>query len=616
MLDIRDITIQNIKKMNEDQLADAAKSIRSFLVENVMHTGGHLASNLGIVELTLALHRVFDSPKDKIVWDVGHQSYVHKILTGRTDQFATLRQMDGICGFPRRTESEHDAFDTGHSTTSLSAAMGIARGLKQQGIDQRVVAVIGDGALTGGMAFEAINNIALSKTPMIIVLNDNGMAISKNVGAIHYHLSSLRSTKGYIHIKKRISERLPRIKYLLERAKNSLKYLLVRSAFFEEMGLKYLGPIDGHDQRTLEEMMKKALNFDVPVLLHVSTVKGKGYEQAENNPEKFHGVSPAISSIERTIQTLPNNSQVFASTLVEIAKRDKRIVGITAAMPKGTALDRFATEFPDRFYDVGIAEQHAVTFAAGLATTGIRPVFAVYSTFLQRAYDQILHDVALQKLPVVFAVDRAGLVGEDGATHHGVYDIAYLSQMPGMVCCAPATQQELESMIQFACAYQEGPISIRYPRGNLLQEPLQEEIKLGKWAMEGALQPIAIIAVSDMLPIARECVKKLQRQGLSAVVINARFIKPLDTEMLRKLLACQYIAVIEDGIRTGGLGEQVAAHMANEHHGSMHIFALPEEPMLHGKVDELLALAGLDAETISQTIAKDIRGEYARKNQA
>lgn len=616
MLDIRDIDIQKIKEMDESQIAELAKDIRTFLVENITRTGGHLASNLGVVELTLALHRVFDSPNDKIVWDVGHQSYVHKLLTGRADQFASLRQINGLCGFPRRAESEHDAFDTGHSTTSLSAAMGIACGIKQQGLNNRVVAVIGDGALTGGMAFEAMNNIASSQTPMIIVLNDNGMAISKNVGAIHYHLSALRSARGYIRMKKRISKRLPKIKHLLERAKNSLKYLLVHSAFFEEMGLKYLGPIDGHDQRTLEEMLKKAMNFDVPVLLHVSTVKGKGYEQAERNPEKFHGLSPAISHIDRMIQTVPNNSQVFASALIQAAKHDRRIVGITAAMPKGTALDRFAAEYPDRFYDVGIAEQHAVTFAAGLAAGGARPVFAVYSTFLQRAYDQILHDVALQKLPVVFAVDRAGLVGEDGATHHGVYDIAYLSQMPGMVCCAPATQAELENMIQFACQYEAGPISVRYPRNNLLQEPLEEEIRLGKWKMEGSLQNIAIIAVSDMLPVARECVKTLQRQGLAAVSIHARFIKPMDTNMLQKLLKCQYIAVIEDGIRTGGLGEQIAAYLSSDCCSNVHIFALPDEPVLHGQVAALLQSAGLDAETISRKIAMDIRGEYARENQA
>lgn len=611
------MTLATLKTFNNQDLDVLAKEIRQFLVENVTRTGGHLASNLGVVELTIALHRVFDSPNDKIVWDVGHQTYVHKILTGRGEEFASLRQYKGMCGFPRRAESEHDVFDVGHSTTSLSAALGIASGLKLQGLDNRVVAVIGDGAATGGMAYEALNNIVDSEVPMIVVLNDNGMSISKNVGAIHYHLTRVRAAKGYIHMKKHISTRLPRTKRFLEKLKNSMKYSVMHSAIFEELGIKYLGPIDGHDEHALEVVFQKALNFEVPVLIHVCTTKGKGYEEAEQNPTKFHGVSPKslIASSDRTIQAIPSNTHVMAGVLEACAEKDDRIVAITAAMPEGTGLDSFAERFPNRFFDVGIAEQHAVTFAAGLASVGMRPVFAVYSTFLQRAFDQVLHDVCLQKLPVIFAIDRAGLVGADGATHHGVYDIAYLAEMPNMVCCAPATQEELRAMMQFALEYKEGPISIRYPRNNLLCETLSREIELGKWVVEGNLETVAIVGFSDTLSIARETALELLKSGVLATVVNARFIKPMDEETLQQMLGCRYVAVIEDGVKEGGLGERIGAFFAEQGYGHVHSFALPKTPLLHGSVTELLEEAGLTAHAISNSILTSLQeNQHARKN--
>lgn len=623
MLDIESLSPNLIKQMDFEELPEMADEIRRFLIRSVNQSGGHLASNLGVVELTIALHRVFDLPQDKIVWDVGHQAYVHKILTGRACEFSTLRQKDGLCGFPRRSESEYDAFDTGHSSTSLSAAMGIAQGLKSKGLPGRVVSVIGDGALTGGMVYEALNHIGSSKTPMIIILNDNGMSISNNVGAMHYHLSRLRAGMGYINFKKQISHRMPRLKRTLERIKNSVKYLFLQSAFFEELGVKYLGPINGHDLRELETVLHKAQNFDVPVLIHALTVKGKGYEPAEDDPEKFHGIAPLlIENKNKKAAVTPiklSNSAVFGQALEELAQQHDDVVAITAAMPKGTGLLSFSKHFPDRFYDVGIAEQHAVTFAAGLATTGMKPFVAIYSTFMQRAYDQILHDVCLQKLPVVLALDRAGLVGDDGATHHGVYDISYLSGMPNMVCCAPGTQQELEAMLRFAYEYKDGPISIRYPRAALMNSPLKEEISLGKWQMiNGALNDIIIISLSDMLETAQKVSHMLREKGYASSLVNARFIKPLDEEMLQKMLSCHLVVVIEDGVLEGGLGQQIAAFLAQYGMTKVKCFALPEEPLEHGKVELLLQEAGMDPETITLEICRELglKGTYARQNKA
>lgn len=624
MVDLNTMSIQKLKQMNQEDLTQLAQEIRAFLIDNVLVTGGHLASNLGVVELSIALHRVLDSPEDKIVWDVGHQSYVHKILTGRAGVFTTLRQHDGLCGFPRRTESEHDAFDTGHSSTSLSAAMGMACGFQQQGKTNRVVAVIGDGALTGGMVYEAINNIASSRVPMTIILNDNGMSISPGVGAVHYQLAKIRTAKGYINIKSKIAKRTPRMKVYLERMKNIFKYSLIDSAMFEEWGLKYIGPIDGHDEEALETVLRQSQNWDVPILIHVCTKKGKGYAEAESNPAKFHGVSPRMMSkegdspkIQRTIQAIPSNSDVVGNTLLEKAQQDPALVVITAAMTDGTGLSAFAKKYPERLYDVGIAEGHAVTFAGGLACAGMKPVFAVYSTFLQRAYDQVLHDICLQRLPVRLAIDRAGLVGADGATHHGVYDIAYLSQMPNMVCCAPGSQEELKAMIEFACDYDEGPISIRYPRTNLPStEQSIQPIEMGTWVADGKMERIAMVAVGEMLPVASKIKESLHTKGVEVTIVNPRFIKPMDETMLQQMAKCDYVVVMEDGIKQGGLGEQISAILSNEP-VVVHAFALPEEPMLHGTVAELLTEAGLTAKNMEQIMWQELQGRiYARKNQA
>lgn len=617
----KNIDHQALREMDGTQLDVLCADIRTKLIDSVSVTGGHLASNLGVVELTVALHRLFNTEYDRIVWDVGHQSYVHKMLTGRAERFGSLRKAGGLSGFPRRAESKHDAFDTGHSSTSLSAALGMAFARTVQGeSDKNIIAVIGDGAMTGGMCYEALNQIGSSREKIVIILNDNAMSISPNVGALHYHLSKARSSPRYVCIKRWVQKRSPQVASFLERIKNSVKYMLTSSAFFEEMGIKYFGPIDGHNLDALEKILLRAKEFDSPVLVHVLTQKGKGYRPAEESPTRFHGLSPARSSGEASPTPQRSNSEIFADRLIELAKADPRIVAITAAMPTGTALHRFAAAFPSRFYDVGIAEQHAVTLAAGMAVGGLRPVFAVYSSFLQRAYDQLLHDVCLQKLPVVFAVDRAGLVGEDGSTHQGVFDIGYLRQMPGMTFFSPASQRELEEMLTMAFAL-EGPSAIRYPRQVLPSTTQDTPIQLGKWDLLSAQQTfhgVALVATGAMLGVARQTAQELGRNGMPVSVVNARFIKPLDEQMLRQMaLQAHHIAVLEDGVSGGGMGEQIAEFLLEKgYKGAYRHFALPERPLSHGTPAEQLQWAGLDQKSLVREITRWMEKEHAGKKQA
>lgn len=617
----QNINTQSLRQMNLAEQETLCRDIRRMLIETVTKNGGHLASNLGVVELTVALHRTFESHKDRIIWDVGHQCYVHKILTGRAQRFATLRQAGGLSGFPRRAESQHDAFDTGHSSTSLSAALGMAIARSRQKQDEHIVAVIGDGAMTGGMCYEALNQIGASREKMVIVLNDNDMSISPSVGAMHYHLSKFRSNPRYMGVKRHMQRHMSRFSRVLEKIKNSIKYLFVSSAFFEEMGIKYLGPIDGHDLLALEKILSQAKQFDVPVLVHVLTQKGKGYAAAEKNPTDFHGLSPAQpkNPDDPPAPKPRGNSAVCAQKLAALAAKDARIVAITAAMPTGTGLDGFAKAYPERFFDVGIAEQHAVTLAAGMAVGGLRPVFMVYSTFLQRAYDQILHDVCLPKLPVVFAVDRAGIVGEDGSTHQGVFDIAYLGQMPGLTVFSPADQCELEQMLAMALTL-DTPAAIRYPRQALPPgEASTPPIEWGRWHSprqpQGAL---ALIASGGMVPNARQVAALLAMKEGQVNVINARFLKPLDEALLRELAGRHsHIATLEDGVLRGGLGENVARFLLEEcdYQGHYRHFSMPERPLPHGTAAQQMQWAGLDAPSMASTLRTWMENTHAGKMQ-
>ncbi len=598
-------SIEDFKRIDEKELPKLAEEIRSFLVEKVSRTGGHLASNLGVVELTIALHRAFDSPADKIIFDVGHQAYVHKILTGRAAEFDRLRQKDGISGFPKRSESLHDVFGTGHASTSVSAALGLLRAERMLGGEGSVVAVLGDGALTGGLCFEALNDAGQSKQPLIVVLNDNDMSISHNVGAVNRHLSRMRTSRSYQRFKHNTAEflkRLPKVGVRLFgdalRLKNRIKYFLIPNVLFEEMGFTYLGPVDGHDIAALTQVFARAKHLDSPVVIHAVTKKGKGYTLAEQNPEKFHGIGKfdvdtgAVNGSKRE-----SNSSVFARTLCGLARADSRIAAITAAMPQGTGLDRFAAEFPERFFDVGIAEEHAVTMAAGMAAAGARPVVAIYSTFLQRAYDEILHDVCLQGLPVVFAVDRAGLVGEDGETHQGVYDIAFLRALPGMMVLSPATQEELCEMLRLALM-QNGPVAIRYNRGALASRPIAQPVQPGEWEeilpLEGA--HVVLLASGRMVEPAREAAS-----GLPAAIVSVRSIKPMDDAMLSRIATHGApVITLEDGVLTGGFGEAVQARIG--HAVCVITCGVGETPMRHASVAEQDALCGISVEAIRKTI--------------
>lgn len=608
--------INAVKDMSIEELEIFSEEIRSFLIEKVSKTGGHLASNLGVVELTLSLYNVFDLDTDKIIWDVGHQSYVHKMLTGRKDKFDTLRNYGGLSGFPKSDESKYDVFGAGHSSTSISAAVGMARARDLKGEDYDVISVIGDGALTGGMAFEALNDVGFKKTKMIIVLNDNQMAISKNVGGLSKYLNSIRIDPTYNRIKKEINQTLIKIPSLgkgmvnsIQKFKDGIKQALVPGMLFEHMGIKYLGPIDGHDIKEVSKVLKLARVTDGPVIIHVITKKGKGYKFAEKEPHKFHGPGPFDPLTgELCGGSKESYSKAFGEQMVKLATENKNIVAITAAMREGAGLEAFSKKFSNRFFDVGIAEQHAVTMAAGMATQGIKPVFAVYSTFLQRAYDQIVHDVCLQKLPVIFAIDRAGIVGQDGETHQGVFDLSYLSHIPNMTIMAPKCISELKSMLIFAVR-QEYPIAIRYPRGgdtpNVKMNCI-ENIERGKWEKLFEGGKIAFIATGKMVQNAILVREKLIKLGVEATVINACFIKPIDKKLIFALVEKKYsIVTIEDNLIHGGLGSLVLEYVSTlEEKTKVINLGFKDEFITHGVVDTLYKLHKLDVDGIFESILK------------
>lgn len=605
-------TPRDIHKYDEKQLYKLSDEIRDFLIDSVSKTGGHLASNLGVVELTLSLYKTFDIEKDKIVWDVGHQSYVHKILTGRKDRFDTLRKFNGLCGFPKISESKYDVFGVGHSSTSISAAVGMARARDIKKEDSHIIAVIGDGALTGGMALEALNDVGFNKTQMIIILNDNQMSISKNVGALSNHLNKLRVGPGYNKLKEEINTTLSNsdvgkfVVNSLHRIKDSIKHLVVPSMIFENMGLKYIGPIDGHDINLMNEVFTKAKRINGPVIIHTITQKGKGYGLAEENPNKYHGVSPFdLESGESYMPEKKTYSKVFGDAMIELAKEDKDIVAITAAMPDGTGLKEFSRRYKERFFDVGIAEEHATTLAAGMASGGLKPVFAVYSTFLQRAFDQIVHDVCIQNLPVVFAVDRAGLVGEDGETHQGAFDLTYLSAIPNMKVLAPKHLDELPIMLKWAIN-EQGPVAIRYPRGvDCCDEIIPiSDIKFGKWEKIVDGDKIAIIAVGKMVQHAMIARKKLLKENYNPTIINATFVKPIDVEMLEKLVKEGYdIITIEDNVLNGGFGSYVLMELGKlQYRGKFKALGFKDEFIPHGDLASLYKLIGLDPNGIKEAV--------------
>ena len=601
---------ENLKNMSPEELCVLAGEIRTFLIEKISHTGGHLASNLGVVELTIALLRTFDLPKDKIIWDVGHQSYTHKILSGRMQEFDELRQYGGLSGFPKRKESPYDAFDTGHSSTSISAGLGIAQGRDIMGEDYKVVSVIGDGALTGGMAYEALNNAARMKKNFIIVLNDNKMSISENVGGMSRYLGGLRTGNGYNDLKKNVADTLERIPVVgermidrIKRTKNSIKQLFIPGMLFENMGITYLGPVDGHNIQALCKVFKEAQKLDHAVLVHVLTKKGKGYEPAEKNPAAFHGVSPFDIKTGRPVaeKKYPTYTDVFSKKMCQLGETHPELVAVTAAMPDGTGVAAFGKRFPDRFFDVGIAEAHAVTSAAGMAAAGLRPVVAVYSSFLQRGYDQILHDVCIQNLPVIFAVDRAGLVGSDGETHQGIFDYSYLTSIPDMSVAAPKNLWELRAMLDFAMDY-KAPFAIRYPRGTAYRglKEFMQPISYGKGEMLYEEEDIALLAVGSMVSTGEHVREKLKEEGYSCTLANARFVKPFDKELVERLAKNhRLIVTMEENVLQGGFGLPVTAYI-HEHHPQVKVLniALPDAYVEHGNVSVLREGLGIDSDSI------------------
>ena len=604
----------DIKKLSDEELEELRVELREFLIQNIAKTGGHLASNLGVVELTMALHLTFTLPQDKIIWDVGHQSYTHKILTGRKEAFATLRQFGGISGFPKGSESASDSFDTGHSSTSISAGLGLAKAREITGEDYSVVSVIGDGALTGGMAFEGLNNASDMKTNFIIVLNDNNMSISENVGGMNRYLSNFRTADAYMDLKLNVMNSLNRIPVYGERmvkrirnAKSGIKQLLVPGMYFEEMGIIYLGPVDGSDIKAMCKAFSEAKRVRGPVLVHVITKKGDGYLPAEQHPARFHGTEPFdIKTGELlTRRTKPNYTDVFSAVMKKLGEREPQLVAITAAMADGTGLTRFARLYPNRFFDVGIAEGHGVTFAAGLAKAGLVPVVAVYSSFLQRAYDQILHDVCQQKLHVVFAVDRAGLVGSDGATHQGIFDLSYLTSIPGLTVMAPKNRWELSDMLRFAIRF-DGPIAVRYPRGEAYDglREFRAPIETGRSEVLYEESQIALFALGSMVSIAEKVRDVLKEQGYSVTLVNARFAAPLDEACIRKLADThELIVTMEENVASGGLGEHVAAFVCKEQLPvQLLAVSVPDQFVEHGSVGELYELLGLDAASVAERI--------------
>ena len=620
--------LDKIKKPNDihkiplAEFPQLAEEIRSFLIESVSRTGGHLASNLGVVELTLALHNVLDFPDDKLIWDVGHQAYTHKILTGRKGEFETLRKEGGLSGFPKRGESNCDSFDAGHSSDSISAGLGYVYARDLLGENYHVVSVIGDGALTGGMAYEALNNAAELETNFIIVLNDNNMSISPNVGGMSNYLSAIRTAEAYTGMKMSLNKavkKIPRVGTAMvdavRRTKSSIKQLFIPGMLFENMGLTYLGPVDGHNMRQMMRLFNEAKRVKGPVVVHVLTEKGRGYEPARQNPDMFHGIGPFDIKTGKPTQkkVCPGYTDVFADALCQVAAEEEKLVAITAAMPGGTGLKKFSQRFPDRFFDVGIAEEHAVSFAAGLALGGVIPVVAIYSSFLQRAVDQMLHDVCMQKLHVIFAVDRAGLVGADGETHQGNFDISYLSMMPGMTVMAPKNDWELKEMLRFAVKA-DGPVAIRYPRGNAYQglQEHQTAVEMGKSEVLHSGCKVAVLALGSMVEICADVCCELQKAGIDPTFVNVRFVKPLDTALL-DLLARNHslVVTVEENVQNGGFGQHVCGYM-EEHHPAVQVLpvAIPDRFVPHGGVDSLRAQLGLSANAIAEKIKK-ISGNYS-----
>lgn len=609
---------EDLKKMSDRELELLTYSIREFLIEKVSKTGGHLASNLGVVELTIALHKIFDCPKDKIIWDVGHQSYVHKILTGRADQFDTLRKMGGLSGFPKTSESPYDSFNTGHSTTSISAAAGMAAARDLKGEDHEVIAVIGDGSLTGGMAFEALNNIGASKSKVIVVLNDNGMSISPNIGGVSNHLDSLRTSKGYLGAKKFIKNKIAAIPSVgkgiaqgLADIKNDIKYSMMNygGVLFEELGFTYFGPVDGHDIGKLCDVFQRAKGLNEPVLIHVITQKGKGYRNAEKAPDKFHGIAPFDPETGELLNKpkRPTYSKLMGEHLVSLARKDDRIVAITAAMGDATGLAEFAKEFPERFFDVGIAEQHAVTFAAGLAKEGMKPFVCIYSSFLQRAYDQMIHDVCMQKLPVTFMIDRAGIVGADGETHNGIFDLSYLNPMPNMTVLAPTCDKALTDSMDYALAL-EGPCAIRYPRGEI---SLEEEGRVPSMLFYGIearkhnnrSERVEILGVGRMAKIGRQVFQILSSKGIYAHYEDVLIIKPIEMSNAAALPG-KTIVTIEDNVVTGGFGQNLRANLGQDK--KVLTFGWPDTFIEQGTFEELTDKYGLSAEKIAERICEEL----------
>lgn len=610
----------DIKKIPADQLPALAEEIREFIIESLSKTGGHLASNLGVVELTIAMHRVFDLPKDKLIWDVGHQSYTHKILTGRKDGFETLRREGGISGFPKRSESDCDVFDTGHSSTSISAGVGYVRARELKKENYSVVSIIGDGALTGGMAYEALNNAASLKSNFIIVLNDNEMSITENVGGMSSYLSGLRTASAYTDFKMDVTKALNRIPGIgpgmvdaMRKTKSSIKQIIIPGMLFEDMGLTYLGPVDGHNIPQLIKTFQEAKRFEGPILVHVLTQKGRGYEPAMRHPARFHGAGPFDVKTGLPVgKSNPTYTDVFSTVMRKMGDRRKDVAAVTAAMMTGVGLKRFYNMFPDRCFDVGIAEEHAVTFAAALSLGGITPVVAIYSSFLQRAYDQIMHDVCMQNLHVVFAIDRAGLVGYDGETHHGIFDLSYLGLMPNMTILAPKNLWELSDMIKFAVDY-DGPIAVRYPRGEAYTglKEFRAPICLGKSEVIHEGSRVALLAVGSMVKMAEEVQKQLkERMDMDAALVNARFVKPIDEELLRSFAdTYELVVTLEENVKDGGFGERVLAFAEEEDLPfGVEIIALPDRFIPHGSVSYQMKQVGFTPEDICGRIE-----EYYRK---
>ncbi len=614
----------DLRKLTIPELNQLAREIRQFLIDSVSRTGGHLGPGLGAVEIAIAVHYVFDTPRDRVIWDVGHQAYPHKILTGRRDRFHTLRQLGGISGFLKRTESEYDVFGAGHASTAVSAALGVATARDLSGENYKVVAIVGDGAMTGGMAYEAMNNAGLLRKDLIVILNDNNMSISPNVWALSKYFTELISHPSYNRLKKNVWEFTgkldhfgDRLRFLAARVQEGIKVIITPGMLFEALGFRYFGPMNGHNVQQIVRLLRYVKDLKGPVLVHLTTEKGKGYKPAEEDYEKLHGVGPfdKVTGKSNSVSKVPTYTSVFGNAVVELAQQDPRIVGITAAMPSGTGLDKLKEAFPSRFFDVGIAEQHAVTFAAGLAAEGFIPIAAIYSTFLQRAYDQVIHDVALQHLHVVFAIDRGGLVGADGPTHHGAFDLSYLRCIPDMVIMAPKDENELRDMLFTAVRYNRGPIALRYPRGSGIGVPLQEgfrEIPIGKGEVLRKGEHVAIIAIGSMVYPSLKAAEALAREGISASVVNARFVKPLDEELLEQVvLQHSSIVTVEENVISGGFGSGIVEWLHARGHDSVkvRIHGIPDKFVEQGTIPELHHLLSLDAEGIAAVVKEFLRQE-------